>query len=137
MIEICTLLFLGANAICDIRKREVSLPLIGILAVCGISGAIWKHVTILERILPMGIGLLMVGFSILSQGGLGMGDALLLTALGTVLELPQYLVMLCIGFLLSAFWAAGLMTLGKKGRNAEFPMVPFFLAGYVGGILLC
>lgn len=35
--EICVVVFLGVNSWIDIRKRQVSLLLIGIFTVCGVS----------------------------------------------------------------------------------------------------
>jgi leader peptidase (prepilin peptidase)/N-methyltransferase len=137
MVKVCVLLFLWINARSDVKKREISLSQAGILAVCGISGALWQHVNILERIVPMGIGLFLIGFSLLTHGGFGMGDALILCALACVLNMEMYLSMLLFGLLLASFWSVILTVFMKKSRKSTFPFVPFLLFGYVGGLWLC
>jgi leader peptidase (prepilin peptidase)/N-methyltransferase len=137
MVKVCVLLFLWINAWSDVRKREVSLSLTGILAVCGISGALWQQVNILERIVPMGIGCLMIACSFLTNGGFGMGDALILCALACVLNMETYLSMLLLGLLAASCWSVILTVFMKKSRKSTFPFVPFLLFGYVGGLWLC
>ena len=44
--------------------------------------------------------------------------------------------MLCIGFFLAAFWSGILLVIRKKSRDTEIPLMPFLLAGYIGGVLI-
>ena len=66
-----------------------------------------------------------------------MGDAWVLLDLGIVLETGEFLITVCLGVLLSGGCAMILLALKKAGRRTEIPFVPFLLAGYVGGLLLC
>lgn len=70
-------------------------------------------------------------------GEIGMGDGVLLAALGTVLDVEEFLTMLLLGLLGSSIWALVLLAVFRKGRKTEIPFVPFLLLGYLGGILLC
>ena len=59
-----------------------------------------------------------------------------LLALGALLDTEIYIRMLCIGFFLAAFWSGILLVIRRKSRKTEIPLVPFLLAGYIGGILI-
>lgn len=37
---------------------------------------------------------------------------------------------------LAAFWSGILLVIRRKSRKTEIPLVPFLLAGYIGGILI-
>ena len=65
-----------------------------------------------------------------------MGDGCILLALGTLLDTEIYIQMLCIGFFLAAFWSGILLVIRKKSRDTEIPLMPFLLAGYIGGVLI-
>ena len=64
------------------------------------------------------------------------GDCWILLALGALLDTETYIRMLCIGFFLAAFWSGILLVIRRKSRKTEIPLVPFLLAGYIGGILI-
>ena len=82
--EICVLGFLGINSWIDIRKKQVSLLLIIIFAVCGTVWTIYSRRNVPEVLMCVGTGFLFVLISILTEGAVGMGDGWLLMALGTV-----------------------------------------------------
>ena len=81
--EICVLGFLGINSWIDIRKKQVSLLLIIIFAVCGTVWTIYSRRNVPEVLMCVGTGFLLVLISILTEGAVGMGDGWLLMALGT------------------------------------------------------
>lgn len=137
MGKIWILFLLGINAWLDLKKREINLILTIFLALYGCfcivtGGEIWT-----DYLLAIGISGMFIGLSFVSHGGIGMGDALLLLALGVNLPMDEYLVMLCMAFLLAAMWASCLMIFMKKGKKTEIPFVPFLLFGFVGGLALC
>ena len=80
--EICVLGFLGINSWIDIRKKQVSLLLIIIFAVCGTVWTIYSRRNVPEVLMCVGTGFLFVLISILTEGAVGMGDGWLLMALG-------------------------------------------------------
>lgn len=130
------LIFLGVNSWTDIRKREISLIFTGIFAIAGI---IWrlsgKGVSV--EILPVaGVGLLFAGISVITKGALGMGDCLVLLALGTVMDMGDFFLMLLVAVFSSAVYSGILLVILKKNRNTEIPFVPFLLMGYLGGVIL-
>ena len=88
--EICVLGFLGINSWIDIRKKQVSLLLIIIFAVCGTVWTIYSRRNVPEVLMCVGTGFLFVLISILTEGAVGMGDGWLLMALGTVLYPEEF-----------------------------------------------
>ena len=66
--EICVLGFLGINSWIDIRKKQVSLLLIIIFAVCGTVWTIYSRRNVPEVLMCVGTGFLFVLISILTEG---------------------------------------------------------------------
>ena len=72
----------------------------------------------------------------LTGGEIGRGDGLAFLALAAMLTTGVFVKTVCIGLFLAAGYAGILLALCKKGRKTEIPLLPFLLAGYLGGILL-
>lgn len=136
MKELCTVIFLAANSWLDIKKREISLILTVAYAGCGILCSILQGREIQDVLIPVGIGALFLASGFASRGAIGVGDGCILLVLGTLLDTEIYIQMLCIGFFLAAFWSGILLVIRKKSRDTEIPLMPFLLAGYIGGVLI-
>lgn len=134
--ELCTVVFLAMNSWLDIRRREISLLLTVVYAGCGIIYSILQGRKIQDVLIPAGIGILFLAAGLISRGAIGAGDCWILLALGALLDTETYIRMLCIGFFLAAFWSGILLVIRRKSRKTEIPLVPFLLAGYIGGILI-
>lgn len=134
--ELCTVIFLAMNSWLDIRRREISLLLTVVYAGCGIIYSILQGRKIQDVLIPAGIGILFLAAGLISRGAIGAGDCWILLALGALLDTETYIRMLCIGFFLAAFWSGILLVIRRKSRKTEIPLVPFLLAGYIGGILI-
>ena len=119
-----------------IRRREISLLLTVVYAGCGIICSILQGRKIQDVLIPAGIGILFLAAGLISRGAIGAGDCWILLALGALLDTETYIRMLCIGFFLAAFWSGILLVIRRKSRKTEIPLVPFLLAGYIGGILI-
>mgnify|MGYP001404149654 FL=1 len=134
--ELCTVVFLAMNSWLDIRRREISLLLTVVYAGCGIIYSILQGRKIQDVLIPAGIGILFLAAGLISRGAIGAGDCWILLALGALLDTETYIRMLCIGFFLAAFWSGILLVIRRKSRKTEIPLMPFLLAGYIGGILI-
>lgn len=134
--ELCTVVFLAMNSWLDIRRREISLLLTVVYAGCGIIYSILQGRKIQDALIPAGIGILFLAAGLISRGAIGAGDCWILLALGALLDTETYIRMLCIGFFLAAFWSGILLVIRRKSRKTEIPLMPFLLAGYIGGILI-
>ena len=132
MAEMAALVLLGANAIQDARKREM-LPWATLLgALLGGGLAYRQGIRPAEFAFGLAAGLCLMGLSGLSKGAVGMGDGLVVTALGCLLRWERVWESLLAGLLLCA-GAAFLCLAGKRGKEQTLPFLPFLLAGH----LLC
>lgn len=136
MKVICTLVFLGINAWLDLKRKEISLVTVGIFAALGGICLFWNNGSWIQTGISLGIGMLFLLFSLITGGGIGLGDAWILLALGLVLSLEEFLSMVSIGIMLAGEWALFSLVVLKKSRYREIPFVPFLLAGYIGGLTL-
>ena len=131
-----TLLFLLFSSFLDIRKREISIPVTLLFGLAGVVYSVRTGRTMTDYLIPLGIGILILGGSVLTRGQGGMGDGWMLLALGCMLRMECYIQMACIGMLLAAAYSGVLMLVFRKNRKTEIPLVPFLLLGYVGGMII-
>ncbi len=131
-----TLLFLLFSSFLDIRKREISIPVTLLFGLAGVGYSGRTGRTMTDYLIPLGIGILILGGSVLTRGQVGMGDGWMLLALGCMLRMECYIQMACIGMLLAAAYSGVLMLVFRKNRKTEIPLVPFLLLGYVGGMII-
>ena len=131
-----TLLFLLFSSFLDIRKREISIPVTLLFGLAGVVYSVRTGRTMTDYLIPLGIGILILGGSVLTRGQVGMGDGWMLLALGCMLRMECYIQMSCIGVLLAAAYSGVLMLVFRKNRKTEIPLVPFLLLGYVGGMVI-
>lgn len=134
--EILTVLFLAANSWMDWKKREISLLLTGAYGIVGVAASLYDGRNVTDWLIPMGAGMAMIAVSLLTSGEIGMGDAWMFLALGAMLSSEMFVRMACIGMFAAAGYAAILLVICKRNRKTEIPLVPFLLAGYIGGLLL-
>ena len=131
-----TLLFLLFSSFLDIRKREISIPVTLLFGLAGVVYSVRTGRTMTDYLIPLGIGILILGGSVLTRGQVGLGDGWMLLALGCMLRMECYIQMACIGMLLAAAYSGVLMLVFRKNRKTEIPLVPFLLLGYVGGMII-
>lgn len=131
-----TLLFLLFSSFLDIRKREISIPVTLLFGLAGVVYSVRTGRTMTDYLIPLGIGILILGGSVLTRGQVGMGDGWMLLALGCMLRMECYIQMACIGMLLAAAYSGVLMLVFRKNRKTEIPLLPFLLLGYVGGMII-
>lgn len=136
MENILILGYLGINAWKDIRKKEIFLPLVLLFSGIGwiryFFGKNWSW----QILLPLGISLLFLGFSIWTKGAMGLGDCLLIFSLVPFLESEEFVFFLVLGMFLAAIWSLLQLVFFHKKKNEEIPLVPFLAAGYLWGCII-
>ncbi len=134
--ETAVIIFLIVNGWRDIRTREILLPFTLVFGiVCGGISFLTGH-PLSEFLISSALSGVFAGLSILSHGRVGMGDCLVLLALGMALHPGELLAALSLGMFFTVIPAMVMLLILKKGRNAELPFIPFLLAGYIGGLCL-
>lgn len=83
----------------------------------------------------LGIGLLFI-VSLMSKGGLGMGDVKLFGAIGFIIGFYGMYNTLFYGAIIITLFAAVGMILKKINRKSQIPFGPFVFAGYLAVVLM-
>ncbi len=127
ILRAAALALLLVNSIVDIKSRKINLLLTLLAgAAGGAARLIWLGDGIrglLRSLLP---GMLLVLLSAVSQGGIGMGDGIVLAALGLMRTWEEVWEMMILGFFLAGAYAAVLFLRRRKGEE-RFAFVPFLL----------
>lgn len=131
------LVFLGINAVSDIRTKKIIGWSAGIF---GLFGLLYGFIlgglnlfTVAIALLP-GIVFLIIGK--LSREAFGYGDGIVVLIMGLYIGIQKLVDSLLIALLLAGVWSIVLMVFLKKKKQAEFPFVPFVLLGYLGGLFI-
>ncbi len=135
--DTAVLLFLWINAMIDARKQEISMISVLIVGIFGLGWTWMSEGSPIVRLPAMAPGILMACLSIVSGEAVGLGDAWILCAMGTVMEPDEVLQVLIPGSVLCGMFSGLFLILRHgAGKETRIPFVPFLLAGYVGGMLL-
>lgn len=134
--EVLTILFLAFSSWKDWKQKEISLLLTVLYGAAGIGCSIYAGRNATDWMVPLGVSLTILAFSILTKGEIGLGDGWIFLALGTMLTMDIFVRTICFGMLGAALYAGILLVFFRKGRKTEIPLVPFLLVGYIGGLFL-
>ena len=122
----------GFTAFDDIKTKQVRLFEILAFGILGIAiELIYKHHSLMSILGGVGVGALMLVFSIASKEKIGKGDAFIVMVSGLYLGFVDTLSLLWISSVYSLF--AGIIIIRKYDNSIDYelPFVPFLLAGYL------
>lgn len=125
--------FLLVFAIQDIRSRQISKIGIVLFLIMCFWGAMAMGMEAFVHHLPGGfLGGLLVLFSYISHGKIGMGDSLVLLGLGFLYGLEHLLFLLCVGCLwIVVIAVCGFVIKRICIRNRSYPFIPYLFLGEV------
>lgn len=117
----------------DLKWKKVwTLPVV-ILSVLALVYRIWFGTTVFELLFGLVPGGIMILLSYATRESIGIGDGLVLGALGLFCGIKKTVAVLGMALVLVAMLAVILLIMRKAGRKTELPFLPFLCAGY----LLC
>ncbi|MGI6069553.1 MAG: hypothetical protein ACOYBE_03905 [Blautia sp.] len=138
----CTLVkiwILGALSVMsweDLHTQWISGRWLGLFGIMGLPVFFLRLMTegrgCFVSLIP---GLLFVVISAGTRESLGAGDAAAVLELGLFLTIEALCLLLAVSMTLIMIWA-GILWIKEPNRRKAFPMIPFLLAGYVGGMYL-
>lgn len=132
MQKIVLLSLLGLCTWEDIRKKEVTVIYILLFGIGGVILHLFSPSCSIYSVLwGISLGLFVMVVSVVSRGGIGMGDGILLAVTGVYLGGTKNLELFVTGLLLSSIWAVILVAFRKKKGKEPFAFVPFLLASYL------
>lgn len=140
MVEMFRMALLGGmlcvSAWTDFKRKQVSMLLLAVFAIVGILGQlIFRQESAVSLVAGVLIGLLVLGVSRLTKGGIGAGDGWILCVTGIYLGFYKNMQLFFTALILSAIAGAGLIIIKKANRKTELAFVPFLLAAYAGIVL--
>lgn len=132
MIRIISgLLLLAGCAWQDIRHQKIWLPLIIVFAIEAAALILCKPMAVSQYLAGVAVGLIMIGVSKVTKGGIGMGDGYLICVIGGLIGLGKVIWVVMLAFVLAAFASVFLMAVRHYGRKQTMAFVPFLLASYL------
>ncbi len=128
IIYIGLFILLIPSGIHDLRTRLIPVWYVGIFA----GLAVLYHLLLsdgffLQMTAGAALGLLFMLVSRISGGALGMGDALVITALGLWCGISDCLTLVLFAFVLSGTCSGIWILVRRKSRKDSLPFVPFLL----------
>ncbi|MBO4702543.1 MAG: prepilin peptidase [Lachnospiraceae bacterium] len=125
------------EAVKDFRKKEVDIPVLGILVVAAmVMIFLGKDISVSNAIIGLAEGLLLILVSVMTKGQIGMGDGILLAACGLMLGGKDNMVMFFFACLSSAIVSVLIMIIKKADKKTTIPFVPFMIPGFLIMVLL-
>ena len=126
---LCGLIILVCNAVQDIRKREILFWFTIAAGLSGLIYSVWQGAQPSDFILALLPGFIMLTASLITKGKIGIGDGLVILALGLWTGCPAALYSLACGLLVSLPAAAAAQLTKKKDK--ELPFIPCLLPAYL------
>ena len=125
------------EALKDFRKKEVNIPILGILAIAAmVMIFLGKDISVSNAIIGLAEGLLLILVSVMTKGQIGIGDGILLAACGLMLGGKDNMVMFFFACLSSAIVSVLIMIIKKADKKTTIPFVPFMIPGFLIMVLL-
>ena len=131
------LIVLIIEAVTDLKKQEINIPVSGIMAAAAIPIYFFaKDISVLNSIIGIAEGLLLILISVMTKGQIGMGDGILLAACGLMLGGKDNFIMFFFACLFSAVVSGLIMLVKKADKKTKIPFVPFMITGFLVMVLI-
>lgn len=131
MINIITVLFLLYEAYEDIRWQSVSAVSLFLFGVAGLLLNLVEGMPIAELYGGVLVGLVMIGISVISKGGIGLGDGVLFVALGLCVGGTTSLLVVLRAMALASLAAVVLIFVKGGIRETKISFVPLVFLSYL------
>ena len=138
MIASYTLLgMLGMCSVEDLKRKEIACIRVLLFGVVGVALHLYQgEISVYDMLLGACCGLVIMLFSYLSGGMIGMGDGLVIVVTGIFLGGRANIRMLCGGVFMAGIISLFLILFRKKKRKDSIPFVPCLFLAYVGMMLI-
>lgn len=130
---VLVLILLYIMSIEDVRSKELTVIPVLIFGAAGAALSLLSGGRNIPEMISGGaIGGVLIFISAATGGKLGLGDGLVVMMIGLTLGFSITFILVFASLFLGAVFALFLLVVKKKGRNAEYPYMPFLLITYVG-----
>lgn len=118
-------------SVADIKKRQISLLEVFLIAGYGIIAAVMTGgLHFPDLIGGVAIGGALLVLSLVSRKAIGPGDGLLMCATGILLGFKDNAAVLFVGLIICAVFSLVLLILKKAKGTTAVPFIPFLTASY-------
>lgn len=133
--KLCIGSLLGISTVIDIKTRKVSFKILAVYGMLGILNLVFFDRQCLYAAFGGAlIGILVLGISKLTKGGIGMGDGLLMIVTGVFLGAWGNIELFLGSLFLAAIFSVLYLIVKRKDRKKEIPLVPFLFLSYLGTV---
>lgn len=120
----------------DVRERTLSIVWILPFGLGGLILSLLSEERDIAGILSgAAVGAVLIAVSFVTHGKIGLGDGMVVAAIGATLGFSLTFALVFFSFLAGSLYALFLLVVKKKSRDTEYPYMPFLLAVYMG--VLC
>ena len=130
--RVVLLILLMCNTVTDLKMKRIFIPFT--VAACGIgilvraqTGNQTLLIGLAEAVIP---GIFMVGFSLLTHGNMGMGDAVTFLAAGLLTDMVWSLELLAMALIIFGAAAILMLLTDRITLRDGLPFMPFILMGH-------
>ena len=133
MVKIIVIAMLAIESISDIRTQTVSFIRIVAFALLGITINFCKdYQSVWSVVGGLVVGIILLGYALLSKGAMGVGDGVVFLCLGIFLGMSGNLRLLFFSLIVAALAGGVYAIVSKKGIKAKIPFIPCVLVAFVG-----
>ncbi|MBO6240455.1 MAG: prepilin peptidase [Butyrivibrio sp.] len=135
IFTIVQLVLLFVAGVFDFKKKEISLLLIIAMAaisiVCGVIDVFFGKSSAKEILICLIPGACLMMLSLISRQSIGIGDGLIVAAIGLCFGIHRLVLGVSIALFISGIMSIFLIIVRKAGKKDSFPFVPFIFVGMV------
>ncbi len=132
MVNGVILTMLAVESVSDIRTQTVSVIRIGIYAVIGIILNVFlRYQTMLSLMGGVLIGVILLGYAVLTKENIGYGDAMIFIVSGIITGLSSNLHLLFFSLLMASVTGGIYALVEKKSIKTRIPYVPCIFVTYL------
>lgn len=133
MVKVIVIAMLAIESISDIRTQTVSLIRLIAFALLGITiNYCMEYQSIWSVVGGLVVGVVLLGYALISKGSVGVGDGVVFLCLGIFLGLSGNLRLLFFSLIVAAIAGGIYAIITKKGIKAKIPFIPCILVAFVG-----
>ena len=137
LLKLLTAAYLAVCTASDMKTRKVWWPASAAVAAAGLLIHLFvPGMHVMQSLAGMLPGLALLGLSAVAGAAVGKGDAFVLCACGSLLELRTVCEIFFFGLILAAAWSVLLLIRGKATRKTFIPFMPFLLTAHLAVMLL-
>lgn len=114
----------------DLKRKKIVVPVVIISGVVAVIYRLCCGTGILDLLAGIVPGVLLLFVSYCTKESIGMGDGMVLCALGVFCGCRMTFAILGMALVLAALLAIVLLVLRRAGRKTELPFVPCLCAAY-------